>query len=111
LENYIIYCDPPYSKQAHYYTESGEHVTPFDHEEFWEWCREMSKNNLVFVSEYKAPDDFDLVWSTKSKTTRRSMTEKLYVIKYIYNIVSYYKHDELSWWKTTHWTKTGTSHL
>jgi DNA adenine methylase len=81
LENYIIYCDPPYSKQAHYYTESGEHVTPFDHEEFWEWCREMSKNNLVFVSEYKAPDDFDLVWSTKSKTTRRSMTEKLYVIK------------------------------
>lgn len=80
LENYIIYCDPPYSKQSHYYTESGEHVTPFDHEEFWEWCRQMSKNNIVFVSEYSAPKDFNQILSTKSQTTGRTMTEKLYTM-------------------------------
>jgi DNA adenine methylase len=50
LKDYVIYCDPPYKKQAHYYTESGEHVEKFDHSKFWEWCRKMAENNIVFVS-------------------------------------------------------------
>jgi hypothetical protein len=29
-----------------------------DHEKFWDWARKMSKNNIVVISEYKAPKDF-----------------------------------------------------
>ena len=54
----LIYCDPPYQGTTGYQTGS------FDHEEFFNWCRVMkSKGNSVFVSEYNAPDDFELVWS------------------------------------------------
>ena len=80
LKNYVIYCDPPYQKQSHYYTETGEHVEPFDHDKFWDWCRKMAKNNIVLISEYKAPRDFDMIWSTKSRTTGKSMIDKLYYI-------------------------------
>ena len=44
--NSLVYCDPPYQGRTGYKTES------FDHEEFFYWCRETSKNgNLVYVSE------------------------------------------------------------
>jgi site-specific DNA-adenine methylase len=81
LKNFIIYCDPPYSKQAHYYNESGDHVEPFDHEAFWSWCAKMSENNIVFVSEYKAPKGAaKCVWSCISKTTGKSQKERLYML-------------------------------
>lgn len=80
LKNYVIYCDPPYEKQSHYYKENGEHIDAFDHREFWEWCRQMSKNNIIFVSEYNAPKDFIKIWSIKSRTTGKSMIENLYTI-------------------------------
>jgi DNA adenine methylase len=63
LKNYVIYCDPPYSNREQCYKGS------FDSEKFYEWCREMSKNNIVFVSEYKAPDDFEKIWSKVVKIT------------------------------------------
>jgi len=81
LKDYVIYCDPPYAKQSHYYTEFGDHVVPFNHEEFWDWCRMMSENNLVFISEYDAPLDFIKVSSTSSQTTGRNMIENLFLIK------------------------------
>jgi len=89
LKNYIIYCDPPYAKQAHYYTEFGDHMERFDHVEFWQWCIMMSKYNIVFVSEYNIPKGISFmgknlkakcVWSGVSRTTGSSQTEKLYVI-------------------------------
>ena len=80
LKNYIIYCDPPYQKQAHYYTESGEHIKPFNHLKFWKWCRKMSRNNIIFISEYNAPKDFSLVTSINSQTTGVNMQENLYVL-------------------------------
>jgi DNA adenine methylase len=61
VKNYIIYCDPPYEVQNYYYDEKNN-KQKFDHEAFWNWCRKMSENNLVFVSEYNAPSDFKLVW-------------------------------------------------
>lgn len=83
FENCIIYCDPPYKNTTGYKTGT------FDHDEFYQWCREQSKNNLVFVSEYSAPDDFKLVWnydkinklSKQRKTVDiHELTEKLYKV-------------------------------
>ena len=55
-ENSIIYCDPPYANTTKYKDD-------FDHEEFWQWCRDMSgKGHTVFVSEYNAPDDFEFIY-------------------------------------------------
>ena len=36
----------------------------------------MSENNLVFVSEYKAPDDFICVWQGEVKTNFASQRDK-----------------------------------
>ena len=48
----------------------------FDHTKFWDWCRKMSENNSVFVSEYKAPDDFICVWEGEVKTNFASQRDK-----------------------------------
>lgn len=85
LKNYIIYCDPPYQNTQCVYSHK------FDSTKFWDWCRTMAKDNIVFVSEYTAPKDFTEVWSNTSKLTGVSKaegkhkskirTEKLYVLK------------------------------
>ena len=73
ITNSIIYNDPPYSWVTGYKTGG------FNHEEFFDWCRLMkTKGNVVFVSEYNAPEDFELVWQGEIKTnfssTRKSAT-------------------------------------
>ena len=83
VTNSLIYCDPPYLGVTGYKTGA------FDHEKFFAWCREMeAKGNSVFVSEYSAPDDFELVWqgevktnfsSTRSKATHNAV-EKLFKV-------------------------------
>ena len=60
--NALIYCDPPYQGTSGYKTGA------FDHEHFFEWCRRQAKKNIVFVSEYNAPDDFECVWQGEIKT-------------------------------------------
>ena len=52
-ENSIIYCDPPYNNTAQYVT--GD----FDNNAFFDWCKKQKE--LVVVSEYEAPDDFQCV--------------------------------------------------
>lgn len=57
----IIYCDPPY-KDTIKYKKAGE----FNHDEFWEWVREKSREgHSVYVSEYNAPLDFAIRWERK----------------------------------------------
>lgn len=83
VTNSLIYCDPPYQGTTGYKTGA------FDHEKFFAWCRKMkSKGNSVFVSEYDAPVDFELVWqgevktnfsSTRSKATHNAV-EKLFKV-------------------------------
>jgi DNA adenine methylase len=51
----LIYCDPPYQTAKKYYNGG------FNSSAFWDWVREMSKHNTVYVSEYIAPDDFECV--------------------------------------------------
>lgn len=62
FENCLIYCDPPYQGTTGYKTGA------FDHDKFFDWCREQAKRNIVFVSEYNAPDDFIEVWQGEIKT-------------------------------------------
>ena len=44
VKNYVIYCDPPYRDTTKYATKT------FPYDEFYDWCREMSKDNIVLVS-------------------------------------------------------------
>ena len=56
FENCLIYCDIPYKNSTGYKTGK------FDYDKFYDWCREQAKKNIVFVSEYEMPDDFECVW-------------------------------------------------
>jgi DNA adenine methylase len=75
----IVYCDPPYKDTTKYQSK-------FDYEKFYEWCREKSKTNTVFISEYWMPEDFKCVWEKElssnldvSSTGKRNI-EKLFTI-------------------------------
>lgn len=74
FENCLLYLDPPYENTTSYKTGT------FDHTKFWDWCRMMSKNNTVFISEYNAPNDFECVWqgvvSTNFASQRTCATHK-----------------------------------
>ena len=53
----LFYCDPPYKGTLQYSKEK------FDYDFFYEWCRRLSKNNIVLISEYTMPEDFKCIWS------------------------------------------------
>ena len=60
ISGYVIYCDPPYCGTTKYKTEE------FPYDEFYDWCRMMSKNNIVLISEYNMPRDFKCIWSKET---------------------------------------------
>lgn len=62
--NALVYCDPPYKDTKQYGVSKN-----FSHNEFWSWVRDMSKNNIVIVSEEQAPDDFRMIWEQPIKRT------------------------------------------
>lgn len=81
-EGSIIYCDPPYEGTTQYSKKE------FDHSAFWEWVRKKTKENfLIYVSEYKAPNDFISIWNkdVKVKVSKNGIpiktTEHLFVHK------------------------------
>lgn len=55
----VVYCDPPYNETDGYGIE-------FDSSAFWEWCR--TRDFPVYVSEYKAPEDFVSIWSRQKRS-------------------------------------------
>lgn len=59
----VVYCDPPYQGTAKYKENN------FDHAKFWDWVRALSKTNRVYVSEYRAPDDFKKILEFSQKST------------------------------------------
>lgn len=83
IKDAVIYCDPPYKGTTKY------SINSFDHNEFWDWCRKVSKDNWLFVSEYNAPDDFKCIWNKTSlsnfdchrgnDTSKKIRTEKLFI--------------------------------
>jgi len=56
-EGDVVYCDPPYANTTNSYG------VKFDTDAFWEWVR--TRDYPVYVSEYKAPDDFVSIWNKK----------------------------------------------
>lgn len=77
----LIYCDIPYKGTKQFSVGKN-----FNHDEFWQWVRDMSKNNIVVVSELQAPDDFECVWEqpvlrTQNAKKREVSIEKLFMIK------------------------------
>lgn len=77
--NVVIYLDPPYVN-THKYNYKN-----FDTNEFWNFARDLSKHNYVFISEQIAPDDFQSIWSLDIKHNIRGnmriATENLYIYK------------------------------
>ena len=78
-KNKIIYCDPPYLNNDYLQNKYFK----FDTEEFWKIMRRWSKNNIVIISEYTAPDDFECIWSNDIHTIHNKKsnikTEKLFM--------------------------------
>lgn len=74
----IVYADPPYYGTASYGSEK------FNTSEFWDYMRDISKTNKIFISEQNAPDDFVCIWESRVKRTldrnnRFDVTEKLFI--------------------------------
>jgi len=82
IKNMIIYCDPPYKDTTcTFYEETGKKCDKFNHDEFYDWCREMSRNNIVLVSEYQAPSDFKCIWENTFKyRLAKKGIERLYLV-------------------------------
>lgn len=79
---YTIYADPPYfDKESVKYKYPG--IKKLDEEIFWNWCREIGKNNIILASNYEAPDDFKCILEKQrrifSKNTQNPIVfERLY---------------------------------
>lgn len=78
----IVYADPPYANTTTYQGQK------FDSETFWEYMRQISKNNQVFISEQTAPDDFECIWEKpftrtldRNKDNQFKVVEKLFTYK------------------------------
>lgn len=78
----IVYADPPYANTTTYQGQK------FDSEAFWEYMRQISKNNQVFISEQTAPDDFECIWEKpftrtldRNKDNQFKVVEKLFTYK------------------------------
>lgn len=69
-ENAVIYCDPPYENTTKY-------SMIFDHVQFWNVMRQWSQNNKVYISEYKAPADFECILEIQTKTDLKDKNNRL----------------------------------
>jgi site-specific DNA-adenine methylase len=85
----LIYCDIPY---VHCKSTWPKNYKGFEHEHFWQWAREMSRQNIVVVSEYSAPSDFTEIWSktfmSYNYKTTRLVNEKLFVYRTADSVIS-----------------------
>lgn len=75
----VIYCDPPYKNTTKYGKEN------FNYELFYNWCRKLSQNNIVLISEYEMPSDFNCIWSQELKCSvqigkQQKRNEKLFTL-------------------------------
>ena len=81
-DNSVVYADPPY------FGTKPIHNQKFNSEAFWEYMRQISKNNQVFISEQTAPDDFECIWEKpftrtldRNKDNQFKVVEKLFTYK------------------------------
>lgn len=60
--NAVIYIDPPYKN-------SKKFKIPFDYDKFLDKAKELSRNNIVLVSEQTVPDDVEILMTKEIKMT------------------------------------------
>ena len=77
----VIYCDPPYINTSRYSSSSN-----FNHEEFYDWCRNIASIGEVYISEYTMPNDFYKVASVNKRcllgsSNNKNTVESLYTVK------------------------------
>ncbi len=79
IENKIIYCDPPYMNNNF----KTAYFEDFDSVQFWREMRILSKKNVVLISEYEAPPDFEPIWEHEVSYVysgkKKKKTEKLFI--------------------------------
>lgn len=80
-KNCLFYCDIPYKETKQYGINKK-----FDYDRFWNWAKEMSKENIVIVSECVAPSEWRCIWQQKVKRTinnakRVNAIEKMFEYK------------------------------
>jgi len=85
--NTVLYCDAPYKSSTE--ANSRHYGTPpFDFDAYWDRVREWSHptlENLVLVSEYKAPPDFRCLFALEKKGVHgRVNIERLFIHKDCY---------------------------
>jgi len=78
IKGCMFYCDIPYANTKKYLTSKD-----FNYDKFWNWAREMSKNNVVLVSEQVAPPDWECIWEMEVSRSMNYVratkaTEKLF---------------------------------
>lgn len=61
---------------SHIKTQLNIQQVDFPYEEFYEWVKEASKNNIVLISEYNMPEEFICIWQKETKTLLDSNKEK-----------------------------------
>lgn len=88
INNYVIYCDIPYRNSTSYTNNK------FPYDEFYSWAKNMSKKNIVLISEYDMPEgDFECIWEKEHYTSlgsginnynevSKSKIEKLFIVKH-----------------------------
>lgn len=79
--NALFYLDPPYKGTKQY---KGQEL---NYEEFYDFSRQLSKDNIVVISEYNMPDDFECIWQKERSINQNSnrvksdkATEKLFIL-------------------------------
>lgn len=79
IKGALFYEDIPYKGTTKY------KVDLFPYDEFYDWCRTMSKDNIILISEYQMPDDFTCIYEknlkcTLDKNSRTDRTKRLFTI-------------------------------
>jgi len=75
----VIYCDPPYAGTSGYIN-----VPKFDHDKFYDWVRNLSKQHYVYISEVSMPVDFECIWFRQlggNGKMSRDRVERLFIHK------------------------------
>ena len=93
--NSIVYCDAPYIGTYGYMTGK------FDFKKYYAWLKEISKNNLVLISEYSMPHGFKEIDSWIMNNTigsgcgayTNSSVERLFVVEGGYLVDKYFNTD------------------
>ena len=74
------------------YLKADSKKMSVDYIDFWDYMRELSKDNIVFISEEQAPDDFITIFEKQQQRTGdrnkdnvKISTEKLFVHKSLIN--------------------------